>query len=88
METTDIVKAILFLRPTAQFSFEENDYSTVKWDVLEGDAPTWEEVIAANSQVKAKEEQDALNAKAKREAAIAKLEVLGLTAEDLKALGL
>ena len=83
-----LTKAIFLLKPNAQFSFTDNDYSTIKWDVLQGDAPTEKEIDDAIEQVKADEAQaiiDQANAKA---AAQAKLEALGLTVEDLQALGL
>lgn len=83
-----LTKAIRHLKPSAQFSFTDEDYSTIKWDVLEGDAPTQAEIDAAIEQVKANEAQaiiDKANAKA---AAQAKLAALGLTVEDLQALGL
>ena len=80
--------AILLLRPNAEFSFTNDDYSTIKWDVLEGDVPIQAEIDAAIEQVKIDEAQaviDQVNAKA---AAQAKLAALGLTVEDLQALGL
>ncbi len=83
-----LVKAIQKLKPTAEFSFRDNDYSTIKWDVLEGEAPTQAEIDAAIEQVKANEATEAeANAQAKATAE-AKLKALGLTADDLKALGL
>ena len=83
-----LVKAINKLKPTAEFSFIENDYATIKWDVLEGKAPTQAEIEAAIEQVKADELAEAeakVEAKIKAEA---KLKKLGLTSDDLKALGL
>jgi len=80
--------AIRKLRPNAEFSFNDEDYSTVKWDVLEGDAPTQAEIDAAIEQVKADEAQAELDKAAKKVAAEAKLAALGLTADDLKALRL
>jgi hypothetical protein len=83
-----LIEAIFKLRPTAQFSMDNNDYSTIKWDVLEGEAPTQAEIDDAIQQVKADEAQaviDQANAKA---AAQAKLAALGLTTQDLRALGL
>jgi hypothetical protein len=80
--------AILRLRPNSEFSYNNRDYSTIKWDILNGDAPTQAEVDEAIEQVKADEAQaviDQVNAKA---AAQAKLAALGLTVEDLQALGL
>jgi len=76
-----LTKAINKLKPTAEFSFNNDDYSTVNWDVLEGNAPTQNEIDIAIQQIKA----DELAAKT---AAEAKLAALGLTADDLKALGL
>jgi hypothetical protein len=83
-----LVQAIKLLKPNSEFSFINNDYSTIKWDVLEGKAPTQAEIDIAIEQVKANEAQaiiDKANAKA---AAQAKLAALGLTVEDLQALGL
>ena len=35
-----ILKAINKLKPNAEFSFSDDDYLTVKWDKLDGTAPT------------------------------------------------
>ena len=88
MYTNYLAEAIWKVRPTAQFSFNEQDYSTVKFDVLEGEAPTQAEIDAAIEQVKADEITAKAKAEADKAAAQAKLEALGLTADDLKALGL
>lgn len=88
MESADLVKAIKYLKPNAEFSFEEADYATIKWDVLEGDAPTLAELDAAIKQVEADEAQAKIDKTAKKAAAEAKLAALGLDADDLKALGL
>ena len=83
-----LVKAIKKLKPTAEFSITDNDYSTIKWDVLEGKAPTLAEINAAIEQVKADEQAEA-EAKAQAKAAAeGKLAALGLTTNDLRALGL
>jgi hypothetical protein len=74
-----LVKAIKKLKPTAEFSFQENDYSTIKWDVLEGNAPTQSEIDAAIEQVKSDEITEAA-AKAAQKAAL--LERLGITQEE------
>lgn len=83
-----LAKAIRKLKPTAQFSFQDEDYSTIKWDVLEGEAPTKTEINAAIEQIKLEEAQAKAETEAKKAAAEAKLAALGLTADDLKALGL
>lgn len=83
-----LTQAIRKLRPTAEFSFTDNDYSTVKWDVLEGHAPTQAEINAAIETIKQEETKAKAEAVSKKATAEAKLAALGLTTEDLKALGL
>jgi hypothetical protein len=81
-------KAIKLLKPTAEFSYSDNDYSTIKWDVLEGEAPTQAEIDIAIEEVKAIEANEAEAKAQSKAAAQAKLAALGLTVEDLQALGL
>jgi hypothetical protein len=78
-----LVKAIKKLRPTAEFSFIEDDYSTIKWDVLDGDAPTQAEIDAAIEQVKADEITEATT-KAAQKAAL--LDRLGITEDEARLL--
>lgn len=88
MNTQYLSQAIRLLKPNSQFSFTNNDYSTIKWDVLEGDAPTQKEIDDAIEQVKADEIAETEAKAAAKSAAQAKLAALGLTVEDLQALGL
>jgi hypothetical protein len=74
-----LVKAIRKLKPNSQFSFIDDDYLTIKWDVLEGDAPTQAEIDEAIEQVKADEITEA-EAKVAEKAAL--LERLGITQEE------
>jgi hypothetical protein len=83
MEAIYLIKAIQKLRPGSEFSFEESDYSTIKWDVLEGDAPTKKEVDAAILEIKAQEIEEA-KTRATRKAAL--LDKLGITEEEAKLL--
>ena len=76
-------KAIKLLKPTAEFSYSDNDYSTIKWDVLDGEAPTQAEIDVAIEQVKANEIAEA---QAKAQAKAALLERLGLTQEEFNTL--
>jgi hypothetical protein len=78
-----LVKAIRKLKPTAEFSFQEDDYSTIKWDVLDGDAPTQSEVDDAIKAVKAEEKAAAKTKEANKQAI---LDRLGLTADEVKLL--
>jgi hypothetical protein len=80
---SNLSNAIKFLRPTAEFSFSNDDYLTVKWDVLDGDAPTQSEIDAAILTIKAKELADA-ETKAAAKAAL--LDRLGITADEAKLL--
>jgi hypothetical protein len=74
-----LIKAINKLKPNSEFSFQDDDYSTVKWDVLDGDAPTQKEIDAAIKEIKADEAQ-AEATKATAKAAL--LSRLGITAEE------
>lgn len=74
-----LADAIKSLRPSAEFSFLEQDYSTVKWDVLDGKAPTKAEIDAEIAKIKAIEITEAQN-KATAKAAL--LERLGITADE------
>ena len=83
MNSSELTKAIKYLKPTAEFSFINDDYSTIKWDVLEGDAPTKTELDAALKKIKGDELSDA---KAKEASKAALLERLGITADEAKLL--
>jgi hypothetical protein len=83
MSENYLAKAIFKLRPNAEFSYTDDDYSTVKWDVLEGDAPTAKEVQDAIKAIKA-EEAEELQLKAAAKAAL--LERLGITEEEARLL--
>jgi hypothetical protein len=74
-----LVKAIQKLKPTAEFSFQNNDYSTIKWDVLEGEAPSQAEIDKAIAAIKLDETNEA---KAQTTARNAVLERLGITADE------
>ena len=83
MNAFELNQAIKYLRPTAEFSFTDNDYSTIKWDVLEGNAPTQTELEVAIEQVKLAEQAQA-EAKAAEKAAL--LDRLGITEDEAKLL--
>jgi hypothetical protein len=78
-----LTRAIRLLKPTAEFSIVDSNYSTVKWDVLQGDAPTQAELDAAVEQVKADEITEATT-KAAQKAAL--LDRLGITEDEAKLL--
>ena len=74
-----LTKAIRSLRAGAEFSFIGDDYSTIKWDVLEGEAPTKAEIETEIAKIKADEKKEI---KANSEAKAALLERLGITADE------
>jgi hypothetical protein len=74
-----LVKAIAKLRPSAEFSFTDGDYSTVKWDKLDGVAPTQAEIEAAVKVIEA-EDKAATAQRVTDKAAL--LERLGITADE------
>jgi len=76
-------KAIKKLKPTAEFSITNNDYLTIKWDVLDGEAPTQKQIDDAIKQIKANEIAEA---EAKVLAKSALLDRLGITEDEIKIL--
>lgn len=79
----NLVAAIHKLKPNAEFTFKDDDYSTIEWVQLDGTAPTQKDIEAALAEVQA--EQDAAKAalEAKKQEVLAKL---GLTTDEVAAL--
>jgi hypothetical protein len=75
----ELSQAIQSLRPNSEFSFTNNDYSTIVWDKLEGTPPTAKAVLDEVARLKAADltaEADRVTAKA------ALLNRLGITQEE------
>jgi hypothetical protein len=79
----NLSRAIKKLKPTAEFSFSNNDYSTIKWDQLEGKAPSQTEINKAILQIN---EDDLAQAEIKSATKAALLERIGITADELSLL--
>jgi hypothetical protein len=78
-----LVKAIKKLKPNSEFSYDNDDYSTIKWDVLDGQAPTQSEIDVVIEQVKVEEAQaEVTKAQAKADL----LARLGITADEARLL--
>lgn len=75
----DLAKALLALRPDKEFTYDNEDLATVRWNDPSVVSPTQDEVDAELARL-AQEELD------KKAAAEAKLVALGLTSDDIKAL--
>jgi hypothetical protein len=71
----------------SEYTLNGDEYDGLTW-LSKTKKPTKDELDAQWEEVLAKVEAKKVETKAKREAAEAKLAALGLTAEDLKALGL
>jgi hypothetical protein len=78
-----IVDAIKLLKPGSQFVLKEDDYSTIEWHILDGDAPTQSEIDAAIEQVKLND-QNATDAAQTQKQAV--LDRLGITADEARLL--
>jgi hypothetical protein len=75
------------LIPTANFSIEGDDYASIVW--IDGkQLVTKEQFEAGFAQYDAWKAEQEAKAAADKVSATAKLEALGLTVDDLKALGL
>lgn len=74
-----LAEAIQSLRPGAEFSYTNDDYSTINWIVLEGKAPTLAEVNKEIEKIKKLEIEEPIQRAA---AKAALLERLGITAEE------
>lgn len=81
----ELVEAIKFIRPNADFAVRE---MKIEWLDKKQTEPTAEEIADALIAYKAKLKADDELKAAKKAAAEAKLAALGLDADDLKALGL
>ena len=85
MKGDELFKAIKKLKPTAEFSFNEDDYSTVKWDKLDGEAPSITEINQTILEIKKIETQAKTEKAAAKASAQAKLAALGLSADEVAA---
>jgi hypothetical protein len=81
-----LIRAIANLKPNSEFSFTDNDYSTIQWQKITGAAPTQSQIDAEIAKLVAADEQAQIDKVAAAASANAKLEALGLTPEEIKAL--
>ena len=83
-----LAEAINLYNPNAQWVIDGDDYETLQWHSQDIPKPTLQELEALVPQVEAAKAELAAQVAANKAAAEAKLAALGLTAEDLTALGL
>jgi hypothetical protein len=79
----ELSHAIQALRPNSEFTYENDDYSTIQWQVLEGKAPTIAEVNAKIAELQAAETAAETQKAAQKQAL---LDRLGITADEAKLL--
>lgn len=80
-------EVLAYLRPDGGYVSTDTNYDSISFEP-QCEPFTKAEYEAAFDLVDAAKVQEALELEAKKEAALAKLEALGLDVEDLKALGL
>jgi hypothetical protein len=91
MEIKDFVrvlKAVENLSSGTTFTMSNDDFDSIEWKSNGNLPPTLNELFAEIERLKQDELSIIENAKTANQAAEAKLAALGLTADDLKALGL
>lgn len=82
-ESIFLSKAILTLRPGSEFTFYDNDYSSIKWLKLEGTPPTQDEI---NTEVENQKYLWDTKKQRKAEQKQALLNRLGITEEEARLL--
>ena len=80
------VRALLALRPGAEYTMIDDDLSTIVWKSPDITTPTEAEVNAKIAELEAADTQAVINKAAAKASAEAKLAALGLTADEVAAL--
>jgi hypothetical protein len=78
--------AVRFLYPDAIFSMVNDDVSMITWVGEEYPSPTAKQLSNAIKAIEDKEEQDLLDKEAAKNSALNKLQALGLTEAEAKAI--
>jgi hypothetical protein len=78
-----LTRAIQSLRPNSEFSFQNQDYSTIKWDILEGTAPTAKAIEDEIARLKAADSTIEADRAAAKTALLTRL---GITEDEAKLL--
>ena len=82
-----IGQAILNLSPNAKWRLEGTDYSNIEWFSDDIEKPTQAQVDAEISRLITQTETDKQAAETHKQNAISKLSALGLSADEIAALG-
>jgi hypothetical protein len=87
MTHEEIIAALNYLAPKKEWTLSGNNYADLVW-LSEGNPPTLAEIETEIALIPAKKAQAKLDQENAKAAAETKLAALGLTTDDLKALGL
>lgn len=86
MTNAEIVEALNNLVPDSEWVLVGDDYSAINW--IKGNKPSLEAIKAEIALLPQKRAEKIAEAEAKKDAALNKLSALGLSIDELKALGL
>jgi hypothetical protein len=81
-----MTQALLSLRPNKEFSWSNDDLSTLVWHSLGTTTPTLDELNAEVARLEALQIQENINRAAAKASAQAKLSALGLSSEEIAAI--
>jgi hypothetical protein len=81
-----LTKALMSLRPNKEFSWSNDDLSTLIWHSPNVTSPTLDELNAEVARLEALQIQEGADRAEARTAALSKLQALGLTEEEAKAI--
>jgi hypothetical protein len=81
-----LTNALMSLRPNKEFSWSNDDLSTLVWHSPDAITPTLDEINAEVARLEALQNQEEINKAEAKTAALSKLQALGLTEEEAKAI--
>ena len=87
MTHEEIITALNYLVPKKEWTLSGDNYADLVW-LSDGNPPTLAEIEAEIALIETRKQQAKIDKENARLAAEAKLTALGLTSDDLKALGL
>lgn len=88
MKNREISETLNYIRPLSKWSLSGDSIDGLNWLDTNTEKPTQKEIDEGWISLQAKMQSDITEAEVAKAAAEAKLEALGLTPNDLKALGL
>ena len=81
-----LAKTIISIKSNAQISYSEEDINTLEWHDGNPTNITNEQIIAKQIELQAEEDNKIAQKESNKQSAIAKLQALGLTDEEINSL--